>query len=106
MDWTHRIRVAFREQDFEVSLHARTEMFLEDITQNELIEALSGEGMEVLEDYPDDPRGHSGLVWARTKEGRTLHAVLGLSGVPLKVVTAYIPTEDQFQPPDFKRRRR
>jgi hypothetical protein len=41
-------------------------MFVEDIAQDELVEALSGEVFEVLEDYQDDPRGHSCLVWART----------------------------------------
>ncbi len=106
MDWTSRIRVAFRERSFEVSLHARTEMFVGDITQIELVETLSGEALEILEDYPGDPRGHSCLVWTRTVQGRILHIVLGLSGRPLKVITAYMPTEDQFQPPDFKRRRR
>lgn len=106
MDWIHQIRMAFREQDFEVSLHARTEMFVEEIRHDELVEALSSEAVEILEDYANDPRGHSCLAWAMTGQGVILHAVLGLAGTPLKVITVYLPTGEKFYPPDFKRRRR
>jgi hypothetical protein len=59
------------------------------ITQEEVKEAIrSG---EVIEDYPDDPRGHSCLILGCGKEGRSIHIVCAPKAEYLSIITAYIP---------------
>ena len=57
---------------------------------DELVQAL--DGGEILEDYPDDPRGASALVLGHTHDGRSLHIVCAFdpSGT-LVVITVYEP---------------
>jgi hypothetical protein len=47
---------------------------------------------EVIENYPEDPRGHSCLVLEYVGPGKPMHAVCGLdpSGI-LIVITVYFP---------------
>ena len=48
------------------------------------------EAGEIIEDYPDDVRGHSCLMFAMV-EGRPIHVVCSPKGDYLAVITAYIP---------------
>jgi len=49
-------------------------------------------GGDVLEDYPNDPRGPSGLVLGLTATGRPLHAVCAFDpGGTLLIITIYEP---------------
>ena len=50
----------------------------------------------VLEDYPDDPRGHSCLVAAQSSEGRMVHVVCAPKADFLAVITAYVPDPEQW----------
>ncbi|MDQ7822557.1 MAG: DUF4258 domain-containing protein [Candidatus Eremiobacteraeota bacterium] len=51
------IKAHFAEQNFYLTAHARKEAETDTLTIIEIWEALiSG---EMIEDYPDDPRGHS-----------------------------------------------
>lgn len=47
---------------------------------------------EILEDYPDDPRGPSALLLGYSADGRPLHAVCALdaNGI-LLIITVYEP---------------
>ncbi|MCG0275664.1 MAG: DUF4258 domain-containing protein [Thermosediminibacteraceae bacterium] len=45
---------------------------------------------EILEDYPEDPRGHSVLILGR-KDETYIHTVCGLKDDYLIIITAYIP---------------
>jgi len=56
------------EKQVIFSVHAHRQMDMRGITIEEVFEAL--EGPELVEDYPDDPRGHSCLLLGRTKSGR------------------------------------
>lgn len=60
---------------------------------------------EVIEDYPDDARGHSCLLlgWGETE--RPIHVVCSPKDAYLAVITAYIPSVDEWEH-DFKVRRR
>lgn len=42
---------------------------LKTITLQDMEEALVSEEAEIIEDYPNDPRGHSCLILGFTKEG-------------------------------------
>ena len=58
---------------------------------------------EVLEDYPEDDRGHSCLILA-TPEGRAVHVVCSPKADYLAVITAYVP-EPAHWSADFRERR-
>ncbi|MGE3297797.1 MAG: DUF4258 domain-containing protein [Porticoccaceae bacterium] len=58
---------------------------------------------EIIEDYPEDTRGHSCLILGRGKEGRPIHIVCAPKDEYLAVITAYIPDEDQWSK-DFRTR--
>ena len=60
---------------------------------------------QIIEEYADDPRGHSCLVYGKTKEGRVLHVVCSPKSDHLVVVTAYTPSLIEWER-DFRTRKR
>lgn len=58
---------------------------------------------EVIEEYPDDPRGESCLVFYAPSK-RPVHVVCTPKPEYLAIVTAYLPEPKQWSP-DFKTRR-
>jgi len=87
------------------SRHALNQMNLSErmILRREVCEAVESD--EVVEDYPNDPRGHSCLLMGRTRNGRVVHVVCAPKGDYLAVVTVYAPSLLEWEP-DFKTRRR
>lgn len=83
------------------TLHALEEQFEDGITAEEVDEALK-DGFEIVEDYPDDPRGHSCLVLCWKKE-IPLHVVCAPHEDALIIITAYIPRKKEWNK-DFKKR--
>jgi hypothetical protein len=59
-------------------------------------------GGELVEDYPDDPRGHSCLLLG-TPDERPVHVVCSPKADYLAIITAYVPDSTQWSP-DFRRR--
>jgi hypothetical protein len=59
---------------------------------------------EIIEDYPEDARGHSCLILGYGEGERSLHVVCSPKDEYLAVITAYIPTKAQWTD-DFKSRR-
>jgi len=59
------------------------------------------EAGELLEDYPDDPRGHSCLLGGILSH--PIHVVCAPKAEYLAIITAYRPDQDQWAD-DFKRR--
>ncbi len=62
------------------------------------------ESGEMIEDYPDDPRGHSCLMSGTGEDGRVIHTVVAPQKDYLAVITAYLPNPEEWQP-GFKKRR-
>ena len=58
---------------------------------------------EVIEDYPEDPRGRSCLILAQGASRRPVHVVCSPRDEYLVVVTAYLPDPGEWSP-DFRRR--
>jgi hypothetical protein len=58
----------------------------------------------IIEDYPDDPHGHSSLMLGFGVEGRPIHVVCAPREDYLAVITAYIPEAGDWTD-DFKRRK-
>jgi hypothetical protein len=59
---------------------------------------------EFVEDYPDDPRGHSCLVLGRGADGRPIHVVCSPGSEYLAIITAYLPSEAEWQS-NFRKRK-
>ena len=58
---------------------------------------------EIIEEYPNDERGESCLVF-NLKNKRVIHVVCSPKTEYLAIITAYIPSSDQWSS-DFKVRR-
>ncbi len=72
------------------------------ITRHEVIEViLHG---EIIEDYPEDVRGHSCLLMALVSTGRVIHVVCAPKRDYLTIISAYIPSPDRWES-DFKTRK-
>jgi hypothetical protein len=57
---------------------------------------------EVIEDYPEDTRGHSCLILG-IGSNRAIHVVCAPKDEYLAIITAYLPDPDQWTT-DFRRR--
>jgi len=58
---------------------------------------------ELVEDYPEDIRGHSCLLLDFGEGGRPIHVVCSPKDDYLAIITAYLPDPAQWSS-DFKRR--
>jgi hypothetical protein len=58
---------------------------------------------EVIEDYPEDTRGHSCLILGFGQNNRAIHVVCSPKDEYLAIITAYIPDSTQWSS-DFTRR--
>ena len=92
-----------RVKNIRHTLHALQREFEEGLTADDIFDSLRT-GFEIVEDYPDDVRGHSCLVltWVRDVP---VHLACAPHEDTLIVITAYIPTEEDWGE-DFKTRRR
>ncbi|MCF7810078.1 DUF4258 domain-containing protein [bacterium] len=62
------------------------------------------ESGEIIEEYPEDQRGHSALMLGKGRNNRPLHVVCAPKKDYLAIITAYIPLKREWLP-DFKTRR-
>ncbi len=85
------LRLKVRQDEYEFSSHADREREADKISILEVEEAvLRG---EIIEDYPDDPRGPSCLVLGYGDEGYPIHIVCGKTASgKMRIVTVYIPS--------------
>jgi len=60
-------------------------------------------GGELVEDYPEDVRGHSCLLLGLGEQGRPIHVVCAPKTDYLAIITAYLPDLAQWSA-DFRRR--
>jgi len=88
----HIIRKLVADGRYEFSRHAERERELDMIGVEELEQAL--ERCEIIEEYPDDPRGMSCLVLGFGRQ-RPVHAVCSLKTQPeeLFLITVYDPSK-------------
>lgn len=78
------IRKKVRSGEYDLSAHAHQERQQEQITIDE-IEKVLLKG-DIIERYPNDPRGKSGLVGAAVSK-KPLHAICGTRNNRLLIVT-------------------
>jgi len=98
------IQALVRDGKYRLTSHAEEERDADLITKREIEEALLSTQLEVIEDYPDDPRGTSCLVLGFTNEGNPIHFVCGLAMADiLVIITVYRPDPEQWI--DWRKRR-
>jgi len=56
---------------------------------------------EVIEDYPEDVRGHSCLILGKGFDNRPIHIVCSPKDEYLALITTYLPDEDEWSD-DFR----
>ena len=59
---------------------------------------------EIVEDYPEDPRGHSCLILGHGVDGIPIHVVCSPKTDFLAIITAYIPSLQEWEP-NLKKRK-
>ena len=60
---------------------------------------------EIIEDYPEDKRGHSCLMLGRAIGDRAIHVVCTPTEDFVAIITAYIPSESEWEN-GFRERRK
>ncbi len=89
-----------------MALQSRAQLLLERATSvlpiTIEVETVATQG-ELIEDYPEDARGHSCLLLGFGEGGRPIHAVCSPKDDYLAIITAYLPDPTQWSR-DFKRR--
>jgi len=97
------VRLRLRKRKVRHTFHALKEEMKEGLTAREVEEALL-QGFELVEDYPNDPRGHSCLILTWIKE-KPVHIVCAPHEEALIIVTVYIPSREDWEE-NFKARRK
>lgn len=90
--------MAIRSGEFVLGLHARMRELEQRAFRHDIIEAVGHDLPEIIENYPNDPRGHSCLTRGEVG-GRILHAVCA-AGQSVFVITRYWPDPDEGNDPD------
>ena len=62
-------------------------------------------GGKIIENYPEDVRGHSCLMLGFGREGRAIHVVCAPKDEYLAIISTYVPSLSKWET-DFKTRRR
>ena len=87
------VREKVERNEYEISFHAEKERYAENIIISDLENAICNG--EILEDYPDDPRGPSCLVLGYS-QNRPIHIVCGNTSMKwIRIITVYIPKKNQ-----------
>lgn len=95
------IQMQAKAELLRVTQHAQKEMDDEDITLDEILEAI-GEG-QILEDYPEHKRGSCCLLYGCTSEDVPLHIVCTTAQPKLIIITVYKPTLPKWISPTKRR---
>ncbi len=98
------IRRAVALNRYEISQHAERERRNDGLSLADIENAVRIG--EVIEDYPDDPRGASCLVFGWARDGRPVHLVIGfLPHEWIRVITVYVPDPMKWES-DWKTRKK
>ncbi|MFQ6035063.1 MAG: DUF4258 domain-containing protein [Sedimentisphaerales bacterium] len=97
-----QIRAQADVENIRITQHAQQEMAEEDITVDEVFEAIATG--QILENYPEHRRGACCLLNGFTKKGRSLHIVCTTVQPVLIIITVYEPKPPKWITPAQRRR--
>ena len=89
------IQSKIKQRDYYFTLHAGERLIERHISVREIEEVISSDSAEVIEDYPEDLRSPSCLIFGITEAGRLLHIQCTYSP-NVAVVTAYEPKPEEW----------
>lgn len=91
MELVARVKGLIKSTNYRLTLHAEIERDADQISIAELEEAFIHNKCEIIEDYPEDPRGHSFLLLGFTLQEHPIHAVCSIQEEILVIITVYRP---------------
>lgn len=100
------IRKLIELRDLRISEHGYDELAEDELTVTEVLGGITD--AQVIEDYPDYPKGPSVLVLQFDQEGRPIHSVWGIPKGhtrPAVLVTAYRPDPARWNAAFTERRK-
>ncbi|HEX6778967.1 MAG TPA: DUF4258 domain-containing protein [Ktedonobacterales bacterium] len=92
-----KLREQAAAQTIRVTQHAQEEMDAEEITLDEVLEAIASG--HILENYPEHRRGACCLLYGQTQKGRHLHIVCTTAQPLLILITVYLPLPPKWVNP-------
>lgn len=87
----------FKQEKYRLTMHAEHEREQDSLSLKEVEECFFNDTIELIEDYPEDPRGHSFLLLGFTQEGEPVHFVCGIHEEELVMITLYRPDEEKWK---------
>lgn len=98
------IREQVEQGNYQLRLHAAERASLRGINPLEIKEGLlSG---EIIEEYPEDKRGQSCLVYGKSQAGKDIHVVCGQAYEVLWIITVYEPDPEEWVDPKTRRQKK
>ena len=92
-----QIKNLIDRKKYWLTLHAEVERDADQVAMHEIEEALLSSKAKIIEDYPNDPRGHSCLILGFTKESLPIHILCGIAETDvLLIITVYRPDPDEW----------
>lgn len=87
--------------NYQLKLHALERASIRGIDPLEIkVALLNG---EIIEDYSEDKRGHSCLVYGKSQSERDIHMVCGMAYDILWIITVYEPDPAEWVDPKTRR---